>query len=94
MLRNWGLFKTKWNMPLDQALEQGYRMPASAPDGVALKISLPDLAKSHQTETPAGFWTERAVEKAPLQPISPKVNVTLLLPPLRQARPRSRVWAA
>ena len=42
MLRNWALFKAKWNMPAERRLEEGYALPATALEGVPLRISLPE----------------------------------------------------
>ncbi|HTI99453.1 MAG TPA: glycosyltransferase, partial [Dongiaceae bacterium] len=59
MLRNWDLFKAKWQMPADLKLEQGYRMPAAVPEGATLKIALPELAATHRA-TSKTRWEEGA----------------------------------
>ena len=58
MLRNWEIFRVKWQLGPEASLEKGYRMPVSLPSGAALNISLPNLAETHGKESGA-FWHER-----------------------------------
>ncbi len=49
MLRNWGLFCRKWDLPEEISLERGYPIPKKLPPGIALKVPLPDLSLTHRT---------------------------------------------
>lgn len=54
LLRNWELFKTKWQLSPSLPIERGYPMPKTLPSSVALRIELPDLNQTHRAvETPA-----------------------------------------
>jgi GT2 family glycosyltransferase/glycosyltransferase involved in cell wall biosynthesis/thioredoxin-like negative regulator of GroEL len=71
MLRNWDLFKTKWNIPKDRVIENGYRLPAAAPAGLSLKISLPELRSSHEPSLENRLWTDKALAN-PVSTSTPK----------------------
>jgi len=82
MLRNWDLFRMKWNLPADVVLERGYPVPAAKPAGLALKISLPSLNLTHKNggET---HWLEEAQS---LMPVKTEVPVVARLGNLDEAR--------
>ncbi len=48
MLRNWELFRVKWNLPANVVLERGYPVPDAKPESVALKVALPSLNLTHK----------------------------------------------
>ncbi|HEU5397110.1 MAG TPA: glycosyltransferase, partial [Verrucomicrobiae bacterium] len=48
MMRNWDLFRAKWNLPANVALEKGYPIPTAKPDAVAVKVALPSLNLTHK----------------------------------------------
>lgn len=58
LLRNWGLFKTKWGIPADAPYEQGYRVPLQPPPGLHLRVPLPDLNADYQAEAEGRWWQE------------------------------------
>ena len=70
MLRNWGLFKTKWGMPADLSLEQGYQLPTALPNSAPLRVPLPSLAVSHQTGAEGRSWSERPPQASKAAPIT------------------------
>jgi GT2 family glycosyltransferase/Tfp pilus assembly protein PilF len=61
MLRNWDLFRAKWEFPAETTLERGYPMPKQLPKNLALKIALPALGATHSQLN--GCWTE--IKKVP-----------------------------
>jgi GT2 family glycosyltransferase/tetratricopeptide (TPR) repeat protein/glycosyltransferase involved in cell wall biosynthesis len=63
MLKNWGLFKTKWGMPANTMLEQGYRLPTAAPQGLSLQQALPDLDATHTSSLEGRCRTDKALSE-------------------------------
>jgi len=101
MERNWELFKTKWAMPKDAPLDKGYRLPSTAPEGLALRLPLPDLKESHATTLEGRCWTDKMLpETAPKK--SSRKTSAIALPPcalighLGEARElvRNKRWPA
>ena len=66
MLRNWNLFRTKWNLPADVSLERGYPVPAAKPESVALKVALPSLNLTHKIAGET-HWLEEAPAATPVK---------------------------
>ncbi len=58
MLRNWDLFRTKWQLPADVVLEQGYPLPQRLPAGVPLNAPLSALELTHAI-TSDRIWSQR-----------------------------------
>jgi GT2 family glycosyltransferase/glycosyltransferase involved in cell wall biosynthesis/Tfp pilus assembly protein PilF len=59
MLRNWEIFRTKWKMPAEITLENGYPVPNQLPTGVCLKVEIPPLGVTHESDG-NGSWREKA----------------------------------
>jgi GT2 family glycosyltransferase len=57
MLRNWDIFRTKWQLPAETTLEKGYPIPQHLPTGLALNLPLPVLTATHDQN--GGCWMER-----------------------------------
>jgi len=62
--RNWGLFKSKWNLPAARALEAGYRFPPQPGPDTRLYTPLPDVRAGHRAEMDARWWQEPGVDGA------------------------------
>lgn len=60
MLTNWGLFKEKWNIPADTALDGGYRLPSGLRPGESIRTPLPNLHTSHDASPDGKSWSDRA----------------------------------
>jgi GT2 family glycosyltransferase/glycosyltransferase involved in cell wall biosynthesis/SAM-dependent methyltransferase/tetratricopeptide (TPR) repeat protein len=90
LLRNWELFKTKWAMPKDLAIEKGYRLPTALPSGGELRIPLPEIQNSHNPSLDGRVWKDKTLKPA-ARPKSAK-TAPIQLPPcallgnLREAR--------
>ena len=70
MLRNWDLFRAKWQMSADASLESGYPVPKSLPAGVEIKVSLPRLEQTHKANT------KRSWIQGNIQPVAqPKLEI-------------------
>jgi O-antigen biosynthesis protein len=78
--RNWELFKTKWAMPKDTPLDRGYRLPAAAPDGLALRLPLPDLNDSHASTLEGRCWIDKTLPD-PAAKKSARKTAAIALPP-------------
>src|SRR5260221_8752736 len=50
MVRNWELFRKKWQLPSSATLSSGYPVPNRLPQGVPLFIPLPVLNHTHRFE--------------------------------------------
>jgi GT2 family glycosyltransferase/glycosyltransferase involved in cell wall biosynthesis/tetratricopeptide (TPR) repeat protein len=57
--RNWELFKSKWGLPKDAPLENGYRAPSVLPGGFTFRLPLPDLKQSHTAALEGRCWTDK-----------------------------------
>ena len=57
MLRNWELFRTKWQLPSDVQLERGYPVPTQAPKDLSLKVPLAALNLTHKADG-GSHWLE------------------------------------
>jgi len=57
MLRNWEIFRTKWELPAEASLEKGYPIPKRLPEKLSLLLPLPKLASTHVQE--GSRWTEK-----------------------------------
>jgi GT2 family glycosyltransferase/Tfp pilus assembly protein PilF len=68
MLRNWDLFRTKWQLPADVALERGYPLPQCLPTGVSLNVPISGLNVTH-VMTSDRVWSPRP--PAGLQTVAP-----------------------
>lgn len=68
LLRNWGLFKTKWGIPADSPYEQGYHVPLQPPPGLRLHVPLPDLSTDHHAEAEGRWWQEISARPGRSQP--------------------------
>ncbi len=80
MERNWELFKNKWAMPKDAPLEKGYRLPSTAPEGVALRLPLPELKESHTCSDEGRCWMDKTLpDSAPKK--SSRKPASIVLPP-------------
>ena len=64
MLRNWDLFRAKWQLPADVVLEQGYPLPQRLPAGVPLNVPISALNVTH-TITSDRVWSQRLPAGAP-----------------------------
>jgi GT2 family glycosyltransferase/tetratricopeptide (TPR) repeat protein/glycosyltransferase involved in cell wall biosynthesis len=101
MARNWELFKAKWAMPKDTPMDKGYRLPSAAPDGLALRLPLPDLNASHASTLEGRCWTDKSLPDAAPKKSSRK-PAAIVLPPcalaghLGEARElaRKKKWPA
>ncbi len=82
MLRNWELFRAKWNLPADVVLERGYPVPDAKPESVALKVALPSLNLTHKANGKM-HWLE---ETQPLTPVRMEVPAVGRLGNLDEAR--------
>lgn len=72
MLRNWELFRRKWQFPADVVLEKGYPVPKALPSGVDLKVMIPDLKLSHEQSNPR-CWIQRPTKATQIQFEIPQV---------------------
>ena len=72
LLRNWELFRAKWNLPADVVLERGYPMPDTKPDSVTLKVALPSLNLTHKADGKMR-WLEETQPSAPVKIEVPSV---------------------
>ena len=59
MLRNWDLFRAKWQFPPEVVLERGYPFPQQLPPGVPLKVPLPGLNLTHEPTVDGRWWDEK-----------------------------------
>jgi GT2 family glycosyltransferase/tetratricopeptide (TPR) repeat protein len=57
MLRNWEIFRTKWELPASASLEKGYPIPQRLPGKLSLLLPLPKLASTHVQA--GNRWTEK-----------------------------------
>ncbi|MGA2176367.1 MAG: glycosyltransferase [Verrucomicrobiota bacterium] len=80
MLRNWELFKTKWGLAQDAPLELGYRLPSTAPAGLALRVAPPDLSRTHASAFEGRCWIDKTLPQAVIKK-SPRKPAALSLPP-------------
>ncbi len=69
MQRNWDIFRTKWQLPVEATLEHGYPIPKQLPPGLALNLPLPKLATSHNQD--GNHWTEKKKISPVAMPIKP-----------------------
>ena len=68
MLRNWDLFRAKWQLGTDVSLDAGYPTPKTLPKGVEIYVSLPRLELTHQANA-ARCWTQAKMQSvAPVAP--------------------------
>ncbi len=84
MLRNWDLFKTKWNMPKDRPIENGYRLPDSLPAGLSVKIALPEMQSTHQPSLENRLWTDKTLSSHSAPSAAPRLaskTAPIKLPP-------------
>lgn len=58
LLRNWELFKMKWNVPASTPYEKGYKFPIFLSEGESNYISLPDINLDHKTGYYKRWWGE------------------------------------
>ncbi len=101
MERNWELFKAKWAMPKNTPLDRGYRMPQATPNGLALRLPLPDLKNSHASSLEGRCWIDKSLSDAATKKPSHKPTA-ITLPPcaligqLGEARElvRKKQWPA
>jgi O-antigen biosynthesis protein len=101
MERNWELFKTKWAMPKEAPLEKGYPLPSCAPQGLALRLPLPDLKASHAATLEGRCWIDKMLPETAPKKTSRK-PAAIALPPcalighLGEARElaRNKKWPA
>ncbi|HTA30996.1 MAG TPA: glycosyltransferase, partial [Candidatus Cybelea sp.] len=80
MERNWELFKAKWAMPKDTALEKGYRLPSAAPAGLLLCVALPNLSDSHTTTLEGRCWIDKMLPAVAAKKSLHK-SAAIVLPP-------------
>ena len=78
--RNWELFKSKWALPADASMEKGYHAPGSVPDGLALRLALPDLNDSHTPAPDGRCWLEKTSAKS-VSAKGCRRDVVIKLPP-------------
>src|SRR5574337_1382976 len=62
LMRNWELFKAKWDIPADAPYEKGYRFPAQTARESNLSIPLPDVGADHWCEDQGHWWQETCGE--------------------------------
>jgi len=101
MERNWALFKAKWSMPQDAPLEKGYRLPSCPPNGLALRLALPELKDSHTPSLEGRCWIDKAMPVV-VPKKSSRQTAAMALPPcgligqLGEARElvRKKQWSA
>jgi O-antigen biosynthesis protein len=78
--RNWELFKAKWAMPKETPLEKGYRLPSAAPNGLVLRLPLPDLNDSHTSALEGRCWSDKTLPDAAPKKSSRKPDIVTLPP--------------
>jgi GT2 family glycosyltransferase/glycosyltransferase involved in cell wall biosynthesis/Tfp pilus assembly protein PilF len=78
--QNWELFKAKWCLPKDAAMEKGYHAPSAAPQGLVLRLPLPELKDSHTPALEGRCWTDKTLRAAAPAKAAPK-QVVITLPP-------------
>lgn len=79
MLKNWQLFKVKWDLPPTAPIEQGYRMPVVLPANARLREEIPDLKTTHHLDPKSRCWSE--IHAAQPEPAHNGATVRLQLPP-------------
>ncbi|WP_337289338.1 glycosyltransferase [Candidatus Methylomirabilis sp.] len=62
LMRNWELFKAKWDIPADAPYEKGYRFPAQTARESNPSIPLPDVGADHWCEDQSHWWQETCGE--------------------------------
>ncbi len=99
--RNWDVFKAKWAMPKEAAIERGYSFPTVLPQGQSLRLPLPELKSSHTPALDGRCWADKMSPVATGQKISRQVaSIALpgcaMLGHLGEARElvRKRQWIA
>jgi GT2 family glycosyltransferase/tetratricopeptide (TPR) repeat protein len=99
--RNWELFKTKWAMAQDAPLDKGYRLPSAAPQGLVLRLPLPDVKESHVSSLEGRCWTDKmlpetAPKKSSRKPSAVTLPACALIGHLGEAHEliRKKHWAA
>jgi len=63
MLRNWDLFRAKWQMGADVSLEKGYPVPMTLPAGIKINVPLPRLELTHKAADKR-CWTQSNMQSA------------------------------
>jgi tetratricopeptide (TPR) repeat protein/GT2 family glycosyltransferase len=63
MLRNWDLFRAKWQMGADVSLEKGYPVPKTLPAGIKINVPLPRLELTHKAADKC-CWTQGNMQSA------------------------------
>ncbi|HLH52263.1 MAG TPA: glycosyltransferase [Verrucomicrobiae bacterium] len=93
MHRNWDIFRTKWKLPAEVTLGNGYPVPNRLPDGVDLKIEVPPLEITHESDG-AGCWREKVSK--PAAPAKRPTPPVALVGNLEEARAQfaQKQWAA
>lgn len=85
LLRNWELFKRKYQLPPAAPIEQGYGLTTLPWDAARFQVPLPDLAKDHAYDPQARVWREVSVSSPldiPLLAASPEASpASMGLPP-------------
>ncbi len=63
MLRNWGLFCSKWALPKDAISEFRYPVPTELPKGGAVRVPLPSLEATHLAS--GRYWSQKGASVLP-----------------------------
>jgi GT2 family glycosyltransferase/tetratricopeptide (TPR) repeat protein len=79
MLKNWQLFKTKWDLSPTAPIEQGYRVPVVLPTSARLREEIPDLKTTHCWDAKSRSWKENSPARS--EPGRNGAIVGLQLPP-------------
>jgi GT2 family glycosyltransferase/glycosyltransferase involved in cell wall biosynthesis/predicted Zn-dependent protease len=58
MLANWEVFKTKWGIPRDTPLEQGYRLPLQRAPRYPLYFAIPSLVSTCRPDDHGLIWRD------------------------------------
>ena len=75
MLRNWDLFRAKWELPPEASLESGYPIPKQLPKNLALKIALPAPGATHSQRAGGGTEIKRIAPAAAVVKPAPVAQV-------------------
>lgn len=77
LMRNWELFKRKWNIPADAPYEKGYRFPPPSAENVTLSVSLPDVGADHRCGGDGRWWHEIGEDRGRCEPAVTAVATAL-----------------
>jgi GT2 family glycosyltransferase len=74
MRTNWDLFKRKWAIPPEISAVPGYVRPKALPPGVALKVPLPDLERTHLRSPDRSCWQDRGAARGGVPPVPAEIS--------------------